>query len=293
MTSGHLFSLEFAWITRLTSGGIGVGTGDPDALVQDTVYPAYLMKNVISLQTAQATYSTVEFKGGGKPEGKIQAGIDTIGNATLSLSVWDNALDAVIKGGLIDTTSLSGAEISSPDNINPNPNTVAFCAIAKIDDVENVGSSSFFHIFYPKCTITRNTPNVQQVEGNQTNPNPVTLNITPVTATKFPNGLAFGANQGWYGYSEFEFTLTSLYPYFMDAYVQDGTEVDWSSTYLPKYSDITGGNTKNWYTRNGAIFSSGLTSHNTSTGLVTMAAAGTAAQIVNAMYMVDDSVLAA
>lgn len=289
-TNGHVFDLNFAMLTRLSSGGYATGQLDPDSVgTGPTVSPALMIKGPVKLTTAKATRASVEWRGGGRPEGKKQAGVDSIGAATLEVTRWDNTLDTLIMGGNIDTTSLTNAEISSPNNMNNAPNTVCFIGISKID-IPNT-PTKYWHIIYPNCTVSKTSPDMQQVDGNQKNPNNITLTIEPSTATKFPVGVAFGANQGWYGNTEFEFLMLYDHPYMFDTWIADGVATTFTLSALPKKSTVTGGHTDNWITKNGV--ETAPTSINTSSGLVTLPAAGSASDVWNIWYPVAANLLAA
>lgn len=289
-TNGHIFDLLFAMVTRIGSSGYSSGQLDPDSVgAGPTVSPALLLKGPVKLTTAKATRTSVEWRGGGVPEGKKQAGVDSIQTATLEVTRWDNTLDTLIMGGSIDTSSLTNAEISSPNNMNPSPNTVCFIAIAKIDIPG--GTTKYWHIVYPSCTISKVTPDVQQLDGNQKNPNNTTLSITPSIASKFPVGKAFSSNQGWYGNTEFEFVLKYDLPYMFDVWIADGMATTFTLSAIPSSSLVTSGKTTNWVTKNGA--ETAPSSINTTNGLVTVASAGSAADVWNVWYPVTAARLAA
>lgn len=293
MTRGHIYDLVAAWAVRLNSDSQATGQLDPDGAEMagddPVLSPAFLLRGPMTLKTAKGTRSTVEFRGGGRPEGKRQSGLDTIGDAELVLSQWDNGANAFMNNGLVDTTSLSGAEISAQNNMNPAPNVVAFCGISRIDRTDSIKAVEYKHFIYPNCQMSSDDPDTQQVDGNQKNPNPVTVKVTPSVADHFPNGVAFGANQGWYQNTEFGFTMTSPFPYFTDVWVADGSATTFDLTYLPKYSDVTGGNTKNWVTKNGVP--TAPTSISTTTGAVVIPAAGSAGDLWVVQYMVDPRLL--
>lgn len=287
--NGHIYNLSFAMVYRIDSSGRSVGQLNPDSLgVGPTVSPALMIKGPVKLTTAKATRASVEWRGGGFSEGKKAQGVDSIGSATLEVTRWDNTLDKMLMGGLADTTSLVNAEFSSPNNLNPSPNVVGFIGIAMVDVPG--GTTKYIHICYPSCTISKLTPDISQGEGQQKNPNNITLTIEPSTATKFPTGVAFGANQSWYGYSEFEFTMTAAYPYMLDTWIADGTAVTFDLTVLPAVSTVTTGNTSNWVTKNSTP--TAPTSISTSTKAVIIAAAGSQTDIWVLWYPVSATVLA-
>ena len=152
--NGQIFDLNFAYIMRMSSSGYNTCQLNPDSVgVEPTVSPALVIKGPVKLTTAKATRASIEWRGGGASEGKRQAGVDSIGTATLEVTRWDNVFDTLIMGGNIDTTSLTNAEISAPNNMNTTPNVVAFVGIAKV----NVpgGTAKYIHFVYPNCTISR------------------------------------------------------------------------------------------------------------------------------------------
>jgi len=287
---GGVYDIVAAWIARVNSSGIAVGQLDPDSVgVGPTVSPAYRIYGLDSIKPAAGTKASVQWRSSSIPDGKVQVGLDGINDAEVTVTQWDDGLGPMINGGLVDTTSLSGMEWSAPNNMNPQPNTVCFCAIAKFNRFGNTKGTKYLHFLYPYCTISRDTVGSQQVSGNQTNPNNIVLRISPQPASKFPVGVAFGANQNWYGYQEFEFQGLADYPYFMDTWIADGTATTFDLTYKPKKSTVTGGKTDNWVTKNGT--ETAPTSISTSTGAVVVAAAGTAADIWNLFYPVAPNLL--
>ena len=280
MTRGNIYALEYAWFSLLNSDGIATGQLDPDSLpAAPATSSAFLMRGPMTLSPAAPTYRRATFIGGGKLEGKADMGLEDVGDAELTLSQFDPALNAMIAGGLVDTTSLGGATISAPNHLNPSSRVGVLCAIGRLQKRATVGNI-FFHLIYPSCQLRVNSPSLTQEGG--TNPAPITVTITPAVGTKFPIGVAFGANQNWQDYSEFEYYLEATNPYFLTSWLQDGTAVSFTLPYKPVSSVVTGGNTDNWVARNGTP--TAPSSINTSSGLVTMAAAGTASQWTSVLF---------
>lgn len=291
MTNGHLWDLNFCYLVRMNGSGYNTGQLDPDNVgAGPTVSPAYFIKGPTKLTTAKVTHSSIEWRGGGVPEGKKQAGVDTINAATLECTRWDNTLDTLINGGSVDTTSLTNAEISAPNNMNPTPNVLGFVGISKID-IPGTSTVKYIHFVYPNVTVTKATPDMQQVEGNQKNPNNVSLVIQPSLAAKFLVGKAFSTNQGWYGNTEFEHTLIYTAPYMMDCWIADGLATTFTLSAIPSSSLVTSGHTTNWVTKNGAEVAP--TSINTTNGLVTVSSAGSASDIWDLWYPVTAARMAA
>lgn len=287
---GNLFQLQYGWVSRVNSAGIATGQLDPDAPgAAPLTSSAYVIRGPMTLKTAKGKRSITKFIGGSSPEGLVQGGLIDIEASELQVSQFDPSLRSLLQGGLIDTTSLVGMEFSAPNNINPEPRIVAFCGIAKINRLDSIKRNDYMHFFYPNCQMSINNADVQQTDGDQTNPSPLTITITPSVTTKFLGGVVFGINQGWYQNSEFEYQGVAQYPYFMTAWLQDGVAATFTLPYLPKKSTVTGGKTDNWVTRNAV--ETAPTSISTSTGLVTMATPGTVNQYTNVFFPVEPSLI--
>lgn len=287
---GRVFNLEFAYIARLSSDLNVTGQLDPDNVgVGPTLSPAYFIKGGMKLSTAKATRRSAEWSAYGSSTGKRQGGIDSIGTGSLEVNEVDATLTTLINGGLIDTTTLVGAEITADNNANPNPNQLCFVGIATIDVPG--GGTVYKHFVYPNCTISKTASDISQLEGQAKNPNTITLTIEPNMAEAFPVGVAFSATQDWYGYQEFAFELDTANPMFLDTWIADGTATTFNLSALPKFSTVTGGKNDNWVTKNGVP--TAPTSISTSTKAVVISGAGSAADVWNIWYPVAASVLKA
>jgi hypothetical protein len=277
---GNIYSLQYAWFTRINSSGIATGQLDPDALPSaPATSSAYLLKGPMTLKVPKPKYARAEFKGGARWEGRADQGLDGVDDGELQLSQFDPDMLALTQGGKVDTTTLSGATISAMNSINPSPVTGALCTIGRIQKRASRGNA-YFHLFYPLCQLRAVGLDLTQEGG--TNPSPLTLQIIPEVGNYFPVGVAFGANQDWYEYSEFSFYMEADYPYYLTCFLQDGSEDTITLPYLPVKSTVTSGKTDNWVVRNGTP--TAPTSISTTTGDVVMAAAGTASQFTDIMY---------
>ena len=290
MAHGNLYGLQYGWVTRIDGNGIATGQLDPDAPgTAPLTSSAFLIHGPMTLKLAKSKRNTTKFSGGGVSEGSVQGGVTNIDNAELQVSQDDTDLRALIQGGLLDTTTLTGTEISAPNHMNPNPPMVAFCGICKIDLKGSVKRSEYKHFFYPRCTMSVAEPDTSQADSDQTNPSPLTITIAPNVTNKFVGGVAMTIAQNWYQSSEFQYEKRLLYPLWLTAWLQDGIATTFTLGYVPKYSDVTAGKLNNWVLRNGTP--TAPTSISTTTGLVTMAAVGTAAQWTNVFSPTDPSLI--
>lgn len=285
-TRGNVYAFERAFVWRVNSSGIATGQLDPDSPGSPPLTShAYEIHGPITATLPEPEFARFDFRGGGKFEGAADGGLQTIGTGELQVSQMDAALDALLQGGLVDTSSLVGATISSPNSLNPSPRQVGLMLIGRKQSRLNAsaGSNKYVHIIYPLVQMRKRTPGLTQEAG--VNPSPIRLTFQPAVATKFPNGIPFGANQGWQGYSEFHYRMTADKPYALTSWLQDGSAVTFTLGYLPTSNVVTGGINYNWVARNGAAVAP--TSINTTTGVVTMSAAGTSGQYTVVMYPTD------
>lgn len=282
MARGNVYAFEKALVWRVGDDGIATGQLDPDSLTPNTTSHAYLINGPITATLPDVSFAAAEFRGGGSYEGRADMGVQSVGEGTLNVSQLDAALDALLQGGSVDTTSLSGATITSPNSLNPSSRTVGLMLIGRIQrrETASAGDNQYLHIIYPKVQMRSVTPNLTQEGG--TNPSPVTLKFQASVATKFPVGVAFGANQGWYQNSEFHYRMIASNPYALTVFVQDALATTYITGYRPVSSVVTGGNTNNWFSVDGVV--TAPTSIDTTTGVVTLAAAGTSGKVAVAFY---------
>lgn len=280
-TRGNVFKFQRAFVWRVTSGGIAVCQLDPLNLTPGAVSHAMEIHGPITATLPDVTYDRWVFHGGAQLEGTATGGASDITQGQIQASQLDTSLTNLLQGGNTDTTTLTNVKIAAPNSLNPNPREVGLMLVANIQSrlSANAGNK-FLSVIYPRGTMRSKTPNLTQEAG--TNPSPVTLTFDPQVATHFPTGVPFDANQGWEQDSEFHFWMISENPFGLTAFVQDASETEYTTEYLPVYSTVTGGKTNNWYTVNGAP--TAPTSHSISTGLVTLAAAGTSGQVAASMY---------
>lgn len=281
-TRGNVYAFERAFVWRVGSNGIATGQLDPDNLTANTTSHAYQVNGPITATLPDPQFGSVEFRGGMSFEGTADTGLEGIGVGTLQASQMDASLDALLQGGLVDTTSLSNATISSPNSLNPSPRQVGLMLVGRIQSrlSASAGSNKYLHIIYPKCQMRKKTPNLTQSGG--LNPAAVELEFKPQVATKFHTGIAMGSNQTWYNNSEFHYRIVSDNPYALTIFVQNASTTTYTTEFLPTSSAVTSGTTTNWFTVNGAA--TAPTSIVTTTGVVTLAAAGTSGQIALAFY---------
>lgn len=282
MARGNRYAFEYLFVWRRTSAGLAVGQLDPDALGTNVTSHAYQCYGPLTITEPDPTYKTYEFRSGGGYEGKALGGIESLGSGEITLSQLDPALRALLVGGLVDTTTVDGWTISAGNKIAPSPRQVGLLAITRNQSRESAteGTATYINRFYPMVQVRMKDPNATH-EGGE-NPQAVTLVFEPTKVTKFPNGVAFGANQSWYQNSEYSFEAELNYPLALTTFVGNNSATTFTLGFLPKYSTVTDGDTNNWVTVDSVV--TAPTSISVDTGLVTMASAPASGKIVNVIY---------
>lgn len=281
-TRGNVYAFERAFVWRVGSNGIATGQLDPDNLTVNVTSHAMQIHGPISAQLPDANFDRAEFKGGTSYEGSAALGLAGLSQGSLTASQLDASLSALLQGGLVDTTTLANASIAAPNSLNPSPRQVGLMLVARIQSrlSTNPGRNKYLTVIYPLVQMRLKTPNLTQEGG--VNPSAVSLTFDPQVVSKFHTGVAFGANQGWERNSEFHYWLTADNPYALSVFIQNASATTFTTEFLPASSVITGGNTTNWYTIDGVP--TAPVSHSTTTGLLTLAGAGTSGKIALAFH---------
>ena len=281
-TRGNIYAFERAYVWRVGSNGIATCQLDPDNLTVNTTSHAYAISGPIEAQLPRPTFGKAEFKGGMSYEGSADTGLESISTGTMTASQMDDSLDALLQGGLVDTTSLTNATISSTNGLNPSPRQVGLMLVARKQSrlSASAGANKYIHYIYPKCQMRTIDPSLTQASGM--NVAPLALEFSPQVTSKFHTGIAFGANQAWQNNSNFMYRITSDNPYALTIFVQNASATTYTTEFLPTSSAVTSGTTTNWFTVGGVA--TAPTSIVTTTGVVTLAAAGSSGVVALAFY---------
>lgn len=269
-----------AFVWRQTDGGIATGQLDPDNLVADTTSHAYRLPGLVSAVLPAPTYERATDRGDMSIRGQMDLGASDFGSFDVTLSNDSATLKALLGDSSVDTTTLSNAYISSVNTGLQTPPVLGmmFSTYFQSRDSATSGSTQYRTVIFPRVQIRYIAAGASQDGG--VNPNPITLTCTPTEGGKFPGGNAFGANQGWASNRTLFYEITAAAPFALTSYVQDGVTTSYTLTYLPTSTET--GATDHIFTVNGTV--TAPTTVNTSTGVVTLAAAGTSGQVSVALY---------
>lgn len=280
VNKGNLFSILYMQVYRLTAGGIGVGTMNPNALTPGATGHAYRVVGVISNTLPAPTYELATFQGDQKILGQADLGVTDFGSFEIQLAGIDATLETLLAGHNVDTTTITSATISSPNTAVGSVNQVGIILTGQIQsrDTATQGTNQYYTLIFPRCEVRVSRPGLSQSGG--INPNPVTLNVVPTLGGHFPGGNAFSATQAWDDNKSLFYSIVANAPYSFTAFVQDSSDTTYVLGYRPTTN--TTNQTDHIWTVNGAI--TAPSSVDTTTGVVTLAAAGTSGHIATGLY---------
>lgn len=280
---GYVFNILHAQCFRVNSSGVGVGQLDPSSLSNGTTSHAYKLKGTGKFNPGNASYRTVDFRAGGAPVGKADLGLETLpSDMTLEVADYDATLDALLMGGAVDTTSITNVTVSSTQHNRKVTNRVGWLLTGQVQSNVTATLSQNYYFTYLIPSSTCRVSDSPLNDDGGTNPTNRTITITPQMATKFPTGIAFGSNQSFEENREYLVRLVAEYPFALTAFIQDAAATTYILGYRPAHSTVTNGITNSVYAVGGVA--TAPSSVSTTTAVVTLAAAGSAAVIDVALY---------
>jgi hypothetical protein len=283
MSRGNIYLFQKAFFYTVDSSGRSWGRLNPDGPnTPPLTSHAYELRGPISMTPPQGSMARSIFRGGGQLEGSAFMGLNELNEGSFGLSQADADAIALMSGSLVDSTSLTGAKIFSNNPLRPTPMVGGLLFGAQFQRRDST-ATDWWWLNYPLVTGKLDVGGLTQEAG--TNPVPVTCTFTPSASGYFPNGRPFGSAQGWYNNQTFEYAITTRKGLALSTFIADGVATSFIVGYRPSYNDVTGGNTQNWFARNGNALVP--TSFNTTTGVVVMPTTGAANDVNVVLYQTD------
>jgi hypothetical protein len=172
------------------------------------------------------------------------------------------------------------------NELNPDPNDIGVFLTSKFHSRASGSDGELkYRTLYMRGQLRFSQPPLSHAGGE--NPSPMRATFFPKVVSKFPNGVAFGANQSLYKNKAVMLQIVSDRPIAMTTYIANGVATTFTAAYKPWKNTVTGGNTDNFVTKAGVA--TAPSSINTSTGVVTLASAGTTGDLHHIIYQVLDS----
>lgn len=278
---GYPHGLAYAQVALVGTNGRAYGLVGPSQ-PSDSVAGAYLIDDPISGELPIPDRTTIDFTGGDRWLGSYQYGITSLGSFTLGAADIDATLIAAVTGSKVDQTSNQKWTVYAENVLADRLPQVTVLLTFRIQSRESGTDGGDFFITYviPRAWMApKGVSGAPSFQGK----GQYSFQITPTAGGAWPIGVPFStANQGWQNNKTPVFAIISDNPIGLASYIADGTETTFTAPYLPVTSTVASSNAGNLHALNGAF--AALSSVNTTTGLVTLASAGSDLDYHGLMY---------
>lgn len=274
-TSGLVAGLYYAWVARRDSNGYPMGTlTTPDAPVAGSTYSAYFLQNPVTYSPAAPTRDVATLRGGQKVGQKRDLGVSDYGNAQLVLADFDEGFHALVSGSSVDTTIMTAWTTTTQNARNAALPQLILGIVVGFTTAS--GSIQYATMVYHNVQIQPVMPGGSESGG--TNPNTLTYNIVPNISSRTGLSRLFSASSlSATDNSDVMTIYRYTSPIYVTTFIKDASTTTFIFPYRPVSSDATGA-ASNSITNNGSTLA--VTSVSTTTGTVTLAAAGSSGDIV-------------
>lgn len=270
-------------VSKRNTAGYPVGTvADADTIANGVTSSAHVISGLRSLTHPEKTVVRAFDKGDNKVYGQMYLGVDDYGEGSFEVGAEDEVFDALIKKTVVDVTLASDMAIAAGNEaeVDPPPMFIIATTRKQLRD----GSLWYDNQIYNNVQISKPSPAGISQEGGES-PNPLTYNFVPSLSERLISGHLFSDTDLEVLEDEDTYTkIRSKHPLAVTFFKGDASDVTIQLPYLPVYSGATGA-AQNIVTKNGVTQS--VTSISTTTGVVTLSAAGTAGDIFIVLYQTE------
>lgn len=279
---GAGFYRALAW--AVDDDGYAMGTlANPNSPSVNTVYSPHLIPDPVSFSGVQVARRIVRDVGGTSNRGSVDIGSGEAQDGSFQQSNYDVDFHNLVTGTATDNSIMPGFQLNSPD-IDAKPATIGFMTCEgfhdRLDGAASYGNPKYLSRIYLRTQFSPRGMQASQNDG--TNPNPVDWTFSAQKGSVLPNGLAISATAlGLTGNTGYYVQAITDYPLHMVTWVANGSATTFTLPYLPIYDDEDNA-ANNIITKNGA--KTAVTSVNTSSGLVTLTAAGDSGDVWVVIY---------
>jgi hypothetical protein len=280
------YSIISAFFWRVGNDCLAYGQLDPNStLTGDTISHALgYVGSIGTVDLPQITYKDFTF-GQADFVGRSVSGTEPVSSFTMNLSEIDLNLGVLAHNATISTTTINNANVTSIYAGGATPNSVGLMFSAAIESRGSGcdGAKEYRTFVIPRAQISVNYGSLAVDAGNDTQP--ATVTVFPTKASNHPWGTAFGSAENFAGNKTWMYEIIASKPYALTTYIADGTETTFEVEYVPASSAVTDGDTDNVFSIDGVV--TAPTSISTTTGVVTIAAAGSDGDVHTAFYQID------
>lgn len=269
-------------ICLLNSSGYPIGSTASPA--NGSTNNALYIKKVRGVGWSQQQGNVIPFEGGDVVYGQAAYASGGFQPFEIETHSHNKTLQAMVLGTSIDSTTNSSYPTTGNNPrraIMPNVGLI-LTSYLQSHDTGTSGQTQYEHFVFPSCTVEwiYGAPSFQAQHVSR-------LRVTPTIVTKNILGVAFGANQGFTDNATDMYDFQSVYPVHLASFISDASATTFTPLYKAISSVVTSGASPNWMAKNGTT--TALSSVNTSTGVMTLAAAGTAADMHVVLYQHNEA----
>lgn len=277
-TNGMIAGVYSAWIAFRSSAGYPIGNCiTPDAPTVNTVYGAYRLKYPVTFNPLNTTLARAIRKGGQRVRGSRYLPPDTLGEFTIELDGKDEQFDAYVRGYTLDLTYNTSMAIGAGNSYLTTPPRFVLGMSMGFTDTDN--ATDYFMTYIWNSVVFTKAFGEGATQNANVNPNPLTWTVTPDPTTRTGIGALYSATGlGVVENTDLFIAIRDQYELYLSTYIANGSATTYTLPFKPKSSDATGA-AGNVHLKAGVI--TAVTSVSTTTGLVTLAAAGSSADIHN------------
>lgn len=271
-----------AMLWEIVASGTYAGymSGQQANLTAGTASGVYVWSDVKSSAFAVIPPTDVNIEGGDK----IVATVSFNGGKLAPFDVTGSSIDTTLAdlvGGSTTSTANSQVTVFGYNTYRTSPRIMGFASQQMFETSD--GFQYFITRIVPRCSVSYR-PGGMAFRGASD----ATLHINSIVTQQFYNGQSYGtsglnlnleANS-----TDFVDVITASAVHFM-SFKQDGTATTFTTTYKPTSSVVTLNATQNAFAIGGTP--TALSSISTSTGVATLAAAGSSGVIDTLMYPTD------
>lgn len=277
---GSLVGCQYAQIWLAGSNGYAYGTAG-DGMAQGATSHAHLLAYPVSAQVPNPARVVTNLQGGNRWLGQVQWGIGEVGNFPLVLENIDADAFALLTASAVDATTNTRWRQFTDNKNNPTLPQVGLMLSTLFQSREagSDGANYWINYIIPRCQIDVNFPQMgYQAEGQ------VNCNVAPTMSELRPDGTALTALSAKNN-RLIMYAIVTPKPLGLTTFIADATLTTFTLGYKPTSNIVTLNAAAVQLAINGTL--TAASSVNTSTGAVTLAAAGTAGHPHIAMYETD------
>jgi len=280
LKKGDAHGLAYVQVALVGTNGYAYGQVG-SSLAQAADSGAYLISEPKSATMPTPDRNTINFTGGDIWLGAYQYGIDAVGSFDMTVSGFDADLIALVTGSAVDQTWNQQWTLFSENELaNELPQVCMIFSYRLQARGPSDGAALWINTIIPRAWCgprgLTGAPSFQSAGE-------YSFTVTPTSSTVIPNGsllsatsLALERNKG------FRVHVIADKPLGLHTFIADGSATTFTLDYLPTDDTVTLSNAGNLMAIDGTL--TAASSVNTSSGLVTLSAAGSADDIVTMLY---------